>query len=175
MKLCKTCSIQKPEGAYYKDGPYLRGSCKDCLKAKRKDYVAANKESVLQAYRVYYRENTETLRKKQKAYYQENKAVLRQKQREYYQNNKAKFLAHNSSARAALHQATPKNLTSIQKKQIEAIYAERDRVSIKEGEPHHVDHIIPLRGKHICGLHIPENLRVITAQENLTKGNRYDQ
>jgi len=175
VKLCKTCSVEKPESDYYKDGPWLRGSCKDCVKAKRKDYVEANKEEVLQASREYYRENVEVLRQKQKAYYEAKREVLRQKQSEYYRSNKPKFLAQNSAARAALYQATPKHLTVYQKKQIESIYAERDRLSVETGEQYHVDHIIPLRGKYICGLHTPENLRVITAQDNLTKGNRYDQ
>ena len=175
MKTCKTCENEKPESDYYRDGRWLRNSCKDCTKSKRRAYVERNREKVLEAVREYYHANAEQCRAKNNAYYHANKETLREQQADYYRRNKHKFLALNSTARAALYQATPSWLTDQQRKEIKDIYAMRDMMVGETGEQHHVDHIVPLRGKNVCGLHVPHNLRVITAQENLMKGNRYDQ
>lgn len=53
---------------------------------------------------------------------------------------------------------------------IKAIYSERERISAETGIEHHVDHVIPLCHSHVCGLHVPDNLRIIPAAENKAKG-----
>ncbi|SPA44614.1 hypothetical protein [Cupriavidus taiwanensis] len=57
--------------------------------------------------------------------------------------------------------------------EIAKIYRERDRIVAKTGVPHDVDHIIPLQGVLVCGLHVHYNLRVMDASLNRSKSNRY--
>jgi hypothetical protein len=55
---------------------------------------------------------------------------------------------------------------------IQAVYADA-AARRTAGEDVQVDHIIPLLGKNVSGLHVPENLAVIGRRENIRKGNRY--
>jgi hypothetical protein len=59
------------------------------------------------------------------------------------------------------------------KKAIQAVYAECRRRTKETGKHHHVDHIIPLQGKHVCGLHVENNLQVLPSHENVKKSNKY--
>ena len=56
---------------------------------------------------------------------------------------------------------------------ISLIYEECEKISKETGIPHHVDHIIPLRGKNVSGLHVHQNLRIISASENMSKSNKF--
>jgi hypothetical protein len=58
---------------------------------------------------------------------------------------------------------------------IAEIYATAKRVSKTTGIPHEVDHIVPLLGKSVSGLHWEGNLRVVRRTVNRRKGNRLDQ
>ena len=57
---------------------------------------------------------------------------------------------------------------------IRAIYARARRITLQSGIPHHVDHIIPLLGRRVSGLHCASNLQILPSTENLKKGNKFE-
>lgn len=84
----------------------------------------------------------------------------------FAEKNKALITSYKAKRRATLRQAMPSWLTQDQILQIRAIYAEAKRLSDETGIPHDVDHIVPLAGKIVSGLHVPWNLRAIPKIEN---------
>jgi hypothetical protein len=82
--------------------------------------------------------------------------------------------AKKARRRCAQLNRTPKWLTTQDKKAIKDIYDEAVAKTIATGILYHVDHIIPLQGKLVSGLHVPSNLQVITAKDNLKKLASYE-
>lgn len=91
------------------------------------------------------------------------------KQREWAQANPDRWNMWNAQDRASKLRATP---VWADKSAIEVIYSEARALTRETGILHHVDHIVPLVSKLVCGLHVPANLRAIPAKENHTKNNR---
>lgn len=56
---------------------------------------------------------------------------------------------------------------------IKAIYLKALRLTLETGVLHHVDHVIPIKGKTVCGLHVEGNLQILTATDNIKKSNRF--
>ena len=77
--------------------------------------------------------------------------------------------ARDSHRRALMRSKVP---AWVDKAELEFFYDLAALFSRMFGRPFEVDHIVPLRSKLVCGLHVPENLRVVSRTENRGKGNR---
>lgn len=157
-------------------------------KAYQKEYIKAyrlnNKDKILKATKAYYLKNCKRIKELKKLYVLKNKDKIKQycinnkeKRKEYLKayklknkenlkiyrlNNRNLLNAHEAKRRATKLKATPK-FANLQK--IKEIY-----LNCPKG--FHVDHIIPLKNKLVCGLHVEWNLQYLPAKENLSKSNR---
>lgn len=95
-----------------------------------------------------------------------NPAKKRAMDKAFAEANRSLVTSYKAARRARVLQATPAWLTQEHWAQIRSVYAEAQRLAKETGIPHDVDHIVPLQGKTVCGLHVPWNLRAIPRDEN---------
>jgi 5-methylcytosine-specific restriction endonuclease McrA len=155
-----------------------KGACVECLKVE----WAQAAETRAEYFREYNRKDE--VRDKKHDWYLENReqviqtaatrpaAVLREYRNAWKEANKTQVLADNKVRRRKHRDATPPWLTRKQKSEIRQLYQIAITMTQTTGEQYVVDHIVPLRGEAVCGLHVPWNLRVITQEENLKKSNK---
>lgn len=173
IELLPKCSANGKQG--------VKGECKQCSSERRKEHYAKNRERELAKHVAYREENLEELRRKRREYQagwvQRNYEVYIEKNRLYDWMKRASRDAHfleSSINRSKFRRATTKAATPMwtDLSKIREIYREARRLTQETGVKHEVDHIIPIQGRLVTGLHVPENLRVVTKVENRRKGNK---
>ena len=93
---------------------------------------------------------------------------------EYARTNAGKYNFRNAKRHALKLKATPKWLMEEQYKEIETFYIKAMNLTKETDTKHEVDHIIPLQGRFVSGLHVPWNLQILTKLENSKKKNSFD-
>ena len=200
-KSCSKCGIAFPATTEFfyskKHGKYgVRAVCKFCEKELRdeksveiseraKIYYALNKEYIREQHKDYYNRNktdiinrTSSNHKRNKVirnssakkYYLENKDKMNEMMKQHYCNNREYYAAKVAKYRTHKKQALPPwaDMEAIRK-----VYKKAREMFMCTGVKYHVDHIIPINNHLVCGLHVANNLQIITETANKIKGNSF--
>lgn len=178
LKSCAKCKVERQlfdfaKDAKRKDG--LQPYCKDCNKAYRKakqDDIAAYRE----ANRADYRErnkawraaNPDKVKERNTNSYRANKQANINRVREWQKANPDKHCEIQVRRYASIKSSQP---AWADREAIALVYKTASEMR-RSGADVHVDHIVPLRSKFVCGLHVSVNLQIIDRRENQIKNNR---
>lgn len=157
MKQCSKCKQVKAPDCFNTDrksSTGLQSRCKAC-----------NKEQV-HAWKV---ENKVRLRIKEKEWKSKNVDKVQVYRRKWQDNNPQSYIEN----RLKRLKRYVKWLTADDKIKIKNKYELARKKTLSTGEHWEVDHIIPLRGALVSGLHVPSNLRVVKRSTNKKKGNKF--
>ena len=151
--------------------------CSKCGKSKELNLFPVKKEnkdghhSHCKFCRAQYDKSRYNPKERSETYYT-NLETERSKRREYYQENKVDYYANKAKRRAATLQRTPKWLNDCHFMVMKSFYSEAKYLREK-GFDCEVDHIVPLQGANVSGLHVPWNLQIIEKSKNRSKGNKF--
>ena len=139
---------------------------------KIKEWRAANPEKWAEQSKRYAKKYPEKSVARTQAWKARNPEKAVEVDKRTRQKNSARVTANGAKYRAVKLQATPVWLNKAHWFEMSCVYVYRDALK-RVGLNYQVDHIVPLRGKNVSGLHVPENLQVILATQNRLKNNRY--
>lgn len=177
MKVCSICKTSKNLTEFHKKGSdKVRSCCKYCYISirkssylrsidKSKNYYVQNKEIILNKEKEYRKNNSEKIKARSKLYRANNTNKI-QEYKKLYQNTENYKSTHRAKKKAykkRVRQSTPEWVNM------------EDIINFYKNCPegHHVDHIVPLKGKNISGLHVLWNLQYLTAEDNIKKSNKF--
>lgn len=134
--------------------------------SRHKQQYLKNRDVLLQKQKI----RDDARRDKKILYGRQWRAINTHYAKQYRKTKAGLYAYHTSLRRKRCQVATPKwaDLAAIR-----AIYLECEQITKSTGIEHHVDHIIPLKGRRVSGLHIHTNLQIIQKTENLSKRNAF--
>jgi len=175
MRNCKKCLQNKNLEEFKKHSNGYRHVCKKCqyLAEINNPTAYANRIARMKKYR-----HSEKGKIAEKAYSQSEigKASRKAATKKYHQTPQGHINKYVTTAkrRAGRLQRTPAWLNDIDRERIKNEYKLAALLSKIEGVKWTVDHIIPLQGDLVSGLHVPSNLQVMRASENFSKHNKFE-
>jgi hypothetical protein len=158
-------------------------SCQLCgisIANKRKDARFCSREhkritsDMQRDHAVEYQKNAEKRREQALGYYYANHVQSKEQQLARQKANPMKYAAAAAKHRAVKLQRTPSWLDEDALWMIEQAYELAALRTKLFGFSWHVDHVIPLQGKIVSGLHVPFNLQVIPGFQNIAKNNKFE-
>lgn len=162
-KACSRCRETKPFDLFHKHKGKPHGLalwCKECAKTN--------------ARRCYKNLDPAKRLEKKRSWQDKNREYVNHYNNEWRKLNSDKHAERQAKRRAQKLQATPLWLEDHSRAHIKRTYSLAKLMTEITGESYHVDHIVPLSGKNVCGLHVPWNLQVLPADINLKKSNKFE-
>ena len=166
MKHPRAISKEKGLSTYFTGKPCKQGHIAE-RRTVNGQCCECNKIACVQ----YYQKNTQ--------YFREHKAKWSAKNKQYTKNyTKMRLFMYPEKNRFYVglrnqrqKRATPAWLSESQIGEMKNLYLHARDCEIVTGEKYHVDHIVPIKGRNVCGLHVPWNLQILPSDVNLSKGN----
>ncbi|MBP6514035.1 MAG: hypothetical protein KA224_02575 [Steroidobacteraceae bacterium] len=171
---CIACASRSFKAHYHANAEDLRARVKayrstEEFKARRREARRAAGDEYRAKRRKEYAASADRERDRAAAYRAANPEAVREASRRWAQKNRPIKTAAQREREARLLRATP---AWADREAIKLIYIEAARLTIVEGVRYEVDHVYPLQGKSVCGLHVAENLRPVPAAFNRRKNNK---
>ena len=177
MKTCTHCKQEKPFEAFYTSSTHKSGYvswCKVCESERSKAKTQRNRDTRLVKAKQWRDANKDKQAEAVKAWRESNPERTALIYRDWADCNRGKVNAKWMKRDAAKKCRTPVWLSTDEHWMIEQAYDIAAKRTQMLGIPFHVDHIVPLQGKTVSGLHVPWNLQVIPAKLNQQKSNHFN-